>query len=205
MNQSADSRTRFQRLKPLLLKSAGYAAIALTLLAGLFFASKRSLAALDAQNGRAHSEARVAPAPGDNNLITVTVRTTAVDGSGMPLELRAGVAYGDRVAYWRDAMPIAGATPSADAVEINTVLASRKSGEVIFAVGPLPEGSRRAQASASGSVRGSVVWIEDRPFAIVHRRPVEDIIDMKSRAFATTDFSEASLGLYGEIELRQAS
>lgn len=205
MDQPVDSMTRFKRLKPLLLKSAGYAAIALTLLAGLFFASKRSLAALDAQDGRARSEARVAPAPGDNNLITVTVRTTAVEDSGMPLELRVGVAYGDRVAYWRDAMPIGDATLSADAVEINTVLASRESGEVIVAVGPLPEGSWRAQASASGSVRGAVVWIDDRPFAIVHRKLVEDLIAIKSRSVTPTNFSEASLGLHGEIALQQAS
>ncbi len=205
MDQPADSRTRFQRLKPLLLKSAGYAAIAVTLLAGLFVASKRSLAALDAQDGRARSEARVAPAPGDNNLITVTVRTTAAEDSGVPLELRAGVAYGDHVAYWRDAMPIGGATPSADAVEINTVLASRESGEVIVAVGPLPEGSWRARTSASGSVRGRVVWIDGRPFSIIHRKPVEELIAIKSRSVTPTGFSEASLGLHGEIELQQAS
>lgn len=195
---------KFRRLKPLFLRGAGYVGVAAILVIGMFYASKRSLAAFDEETRRAQGMSVTAPAPGGNNLITVTVHTAAIDHAlaGTPIEVRAGVAYDDRIAYWRDAMPIGG---SEDSEPIRTVVASRKSGEVIVAVGPLPAHATQAQPGASDSIRGSIVWIDAQPYAVVHRKSVENLIEVKSRQGTPVRFSESAVGVEGEIELRHAS
>jgi len=188
----------------MLFRGAGYIAIAAALVTGMFFASQRSLAALDDENQRARAEMSTAPAPGGNNLITITLRPSAVDrpAAGTPIEMRAGVAYDDRIAYWRDAIPLVGA----EGLEtIDTAVASRDSGEVIVAVGPLPVGSAIAQPAPTDSIRGSIVWIDEKAYAIVHRKAVENLMEVKSRQGVAVAFAESTVGVRGEIELRPAS
>lgn len=204
MNALLNRLANFRSLRPMLFRGAGYIAIAAALVTGMFFASQRSLAALDEENHRARAEMIDAPAPGGNNLITVTLRTSAIDlpAGGTPIEMRAGVAYDDRIAYWRDAIPLIGTN---GLESIDTAVASRDSGEVIVALGPLPAGSTSAQPAPSDSIRGAIVWIEDKAYAIVHRKAVENLMEVKSRQGVAVAFAESTVGVRGEIELRPAS
>ncbi len=190
------------RFKPSkFIRTTGFIVVAAAMLSTLFYSSKQSLAALDLAQFSARNKAIASPLPGGSIYVSVTVRIPANSSQAAP-QVRAGVSYDGQIAYWQDASPAKSASSSDQSDAFHTIVASRLAGDIIIAVGPLATGS--ASISAAHSTRDSVIEIEGQPYVIVGHKSVENLVEMKSRASSVTTFSESTLGLFGEIELRPA-
>lgn len=162
---------------------------------------------LDSQD-REQRAARAAVAAGTpyagRNEFRVSLKSVEADDA-VPLpasmELRVGIAYQDRISYWAEPIDVA-ACSSKSPSDRETVVISRRSGEVIFAVGPLSV-DVSPQNPNSVSTRRPIILIDGSPYSIVGRKSVKKLIALQGEVPAVDSFTARTAGITGEFEIQQ--
>lgn len=195
MNHTLDNSTR-PSPRLLWLQRAVLALVAVVMLGAMGYAARGTLADL-----RLDSRAPFLGARGhhvvdaDNEYIAVRVRDSSMGDRPNGYELRLGVAYDNRIVYWR--APVE--PEKTELTRGSTIMTSRGAGEILVAVGPIPHSSLGPGASGMDA---TVVEIDGQPFAVVHREAVANLIHGNARQKKSVTFHDDRLGVQGAIDLK---
>ena len=190
-----------------ILRWAGYLAVTVCTLGMMVWGAERSLERTERAQRDARIMALAGPPHSGTKEIQISVKSldvaNSVIGAG-DMDLRIGIAYDNRIAYWAHPIDVQSCSVRSDADPFETFVRSRRDGEVILAVGPITRTEKLAVPEDARSTRGPIVLIDGVPYSVVERKSVENLIELSHLGPKLAAFDERASGVRGEVELSYA-